>query len=135
ELARRGRELELAVAHEVALDLLVADHPLDRVDRVVVRAVPVTGTLGADTRRDLRIVDREAVVHMTTIAARSLRGHALTGLEPTDLSAAPRQRGRRRQAGEPTADDDDIGRGAELTRTRHERRGGVGPVGVELHGG
>lgn len=127
-------ELELAVAHEVAVDRLVVHQPRHGVDRVVVGAVPGAGLVDADLGGHIGIVHREPVVHMSAVAPRRLGRHAAAGLQHRDAGAAPGQRQRRRQAREAAADDRNVDLRRQCMHCGNEGRRGIGPIGVELHG-
>jgi len=84
--------------------VLFANDALDRVDRVVVGAVPGGRALGTGAPGQLRIVDSQSVVDVAAVAAGGL-GRNLAGFQHHDAGAAAHQRAGGRQAGEAAAHD------------------------------
>ena len=134
QVRRARRQLELAASREVAVDRLVADDALHRVDPGVERVVPGARALHPHLGSHLGIVDREPVVDVPAIAPGGLGSDTLPRLEDDHRGAALRQRPCRRQAREAAAHDRDVALRRQIGRARHEGRRAGGPVRLELHG-
>ena len=76
EVMRLRSELQLAGSEIVAVDLLFADQPLDRLDRRRIRAITAARTLGAELRVERHVVLRDARVALPAVAARRAAAHA-----------------------------------------------------------
>ena len=130
---RLGRELQLAGAHEVAGDVLLLHHRLDRIDSRRKGLVEGARFLRAETSGQRSEIVRQAAVAMTAVAAGRLADDAAR-FEHGHGRAALGQRQRRRQPGEARADDDHVGTSRNRSfGTAGERGCGIEPIGFQLH--
>ena len=133
DVSRLGGHFQVARASEMAVDSLVGDELLDRVDRVVVghqvclRGVePVAGDC-------LPEPDRQARGAHAAVAARCAESHRVL-LEDVHIRACARQMQCRREAGQAGPDDRDLDIPTDLgPGPIGALGGGVEPVGGELH--
>jgi hypothetical protein len=99
---------ELAGAHEIAGDVLLLHHRLDRVDSRSIGLVKGARFLRAETSGQRSEIMSQSAVAMAAVAAGRLADDAAR-FEHGHGRAALRQRERRRQPGEARADDDNVG--------------------------
>jgi len=132
-LAGTGRQLELAVAQEVAIDLFFPDHSCHGIDRIVKGVVPTARTFHADLGGQLGIIDGQAIVDMPAVASGGFRRHMRAGFQYGYPGTATCQCQCCRQAGEAAADDGNVHLGRQVIGSRCEYGGGIGPVRIQLH--
>ena len=126
-------ELELARAAERAVDALLGDDALDRLDARVEGAPERGRLLGSEGLAGVQEAVGEAVVEVPAVAARGAEAHRL-GFEDHDAAPLHGKAPRRAEAGEARADHRDVVAARDLPRRgRGEGRGAVVPVGQEFH--
>ncbi len=134
EMLRLGGELQLAGAAETAVDSLLRDQCLNRVDRVVERLVKRDRPLLAELRFGRQIAMRKSVVEVSAIAAGGAPADLLR-LQHDDLRARLGELPSSSEAGEAAADHGDVEMAFDRTLSSPGKgRGGVVPVGQEFHG-
>jgi len=130
---RLGRQFELAVADQVAGDLLLLHQRHHALHRAFVSLVISPRLVSAEAGAEPGVVLGNAGVALAAIAPRRFTDD-LSGLEHHHTGALQGQRPGRRQAGETTTDDGHVDlprQCAELCTA--ERRCGVEPVGFTAH--
>ena len=133
DMFRLGGELELAGAPEGAVDPLLRDDPLDRIDGIV--EGPVEGDRALAAQRRLRRDEamRQAVVEVAAIAARGSVADAFR-LQHHDPGAGHGKLARGGKAGEAATDDGHVvGALDRPLGGAGEAVGRVMPIGFELH--
>ncbi len=133
DVLRLGGELELARPPEGAVDALLGDDPLDRIDGIVESLVEGHRAFAAQRGLGRDEAMSEAVVEMAAIAARGSVADAFR-LQHHDLRAGHGELARGGETGEATADDGHVVRAFDRPPGgAGETAGRVMPIGFELH--